>query len=578
MGTTKILGVHLGHNASVGLLIDGQIKFSIQEERLSGQKNHWGFPHLALRATLSEFNLKPADIDWVAIASKRVPPGLDMQGLLRSYRAQMTVSTAVRNTVLNELVTGPIGSLVRSTRQRFYGSRNEEVRTLLQYGFPPDRIERVEHHTCHAASAYFGLRKGHDDTYLVLTLDGGGDGLCSTVSIGQHGALRRIAETPRGHSLGNIYSRITFLLGFVPWEHEYKLMGMAPYVSNDRAQEVAAVFHKCLQLDPANPLRFRRSVPESTDVIGVRLAKAFKGVRFDHICAGLQRFTEDLMIDWVKASVAATGVRKILCAGGVFMNVKANQKIAALPEVESIDVFPSCGDETNAMGAAYQLFSTHASSRDIAPLQGNFYLGSDISEEHISEVLKRSPFHFEVLDADKVNQKVAELLAGGEIVARCSGRMEFGARALGNRSILADPQNPDVVRVINQMVKKRDFWMPFAPVIRKENMNRYIVDPQQSGSPFMMFTFETTPKRSEFMAAVHGGDLTARAQVIERDWNPDYYDILVEFERLTGRGVLLNTSFNLHGYPIVMGPREAMEVFASSGLQRLVMGNFLVTK
>ena len=156
--------------------------------------------------------------------------------------------------------------------------------------------------------------------------------------------------------------------------------------------------------------------------------------------------------------------------------------------------------------------------------------------------------------------------------------MEFGARALGNRSILADPKNQDSVRIINQMVKKRDFWMPFAPVMLKERVDDYLINPKGVKSPYMMLSMGTTAKRTEFMAAVHQADLTARAQIIEEKLNPEYYRILKEFEKITGRGVLLNTSFNLHGYPMVYGPKEALRVFENSGLDHLVLGNYLVLK
>jgi len=173
---------------------------------------------------------------------------------------------------------------------------------------------------------------------------------------------------------------------------------------------------------------------------------------------------------------------------------------------------------------------------------------------------------------------IAELLIKGEIVARCKDRMEFGARALGNRSILADASDLKCTRTINMMIKNRDFWMPFAPVIMKEREHDYIVNPKNIASPYMILSFDTTDKREDLIAAIHQADFTARPQVIEKDFNPDYYKILKEFEKNTGKGALLNTSFNLHGYPIVLGPEEAMWVFENSGLKYLALGNYLITK
>lgn len=170
------------------------------------------------------------------------------------------------------------------------------------------------------------------------------------------------------------------------------------------------------------------------------------------------------------------------------------------------------------------------------------------------------------------------MLANGHPAARCKGRLEFGARALGNRSFLADPSNQDVVRVINQMVKKRDFWTPFAPVVRRERMQEYFVNPKELPSPYMMLTFDTRDNFRDLIAAVHNADLTARAQVLEESHNAEYYRILQLFEQHTGRGMLLNTSFNLHGLPVVRGPQEALHVFENSRLNHLALGPFMVTK
>ena len=177
-----------------------------------------------------------------------------------------------------------------------------------------------------------------------------------------------------------------------------------------------------------------------------------------------------------------------------------------------------------------------------------------------------------------IEKEIASIIADGGVVARCKDRMEFGARALGNRSILADPSNYDCVRTINMMVKKRDFWMPFAPVMMKERASEYIINPKNVASPYMMLSYDTTDKRGEFIAGVHQADLTARAQILEEEWNVGYYRILKEYETLTGRGVLLNTSFNLHGYPVVYGPEEALWVFENSELEHLALGNYLISR
>ena len=250
------------------------------------------------------------------------------------------------------------------------------------------------------------------------------------------GKCEEIAITPEGDSLGAVYTWVTFGMGFVPLEHEYKLMGMGPYASDRAAEETAKVFHRYLRLR-ADGLAFQRGTRRQTHFIHECLERDLRGMRFDYICAGLQRFTEDLLCDWVQHAVRTTGVRKVLAAGGVFMNVKANKRIAELPEVDSFEAFPSCGDETLSIGAYYLEAAKRFGDATVKPLE-HFYLGDAPQEADVLAAVKKSGFHYE-RPADMADA-VAELLAEGHPVARCAGPMEFGARALGNRSILADPE------------------------------------------------------------------------------------------------------------------------------------------
>ena len=410
----------------------------------------------------------------------------------------------------------------------------------------------------------------------MFTCDGAGDGVSATVSIQGNGQRRELARTHWDDSLGALYSWTTFAMGFVPLEHEYKLMGMAPYASDKAANDMAQVFHGYLGLDETG-LAFKRKTSERINDIGQILAEDFRGKRFDWICAGLQRFTEELLSEWVSNVIAQTGIKKVVAAGGVFMNVKANKVIAELPELEYFEAFPSCGDETLPMGAYYQEASEKYGDGEVKPLT-HFYFGDDpvVSEEETEKVLKDSGFSY--YRPDDIADEVAKLLVEGKPLARCAGAMEFGARALGNRSILADPSNQDVVRVINQMVKKRDFWMPFAPMMKKDRQHDYIENPKNLNSPYMMMTFDTKPNFKELIAAVHNADLTCRAQLIEESHNEDMYKILQAFEKRTGRAVILNTSFNLHGFPIVRTAQEALYVLENSGLEYLQVGPWIVHK
>ena len=260
------------------------------------------------------------------------------------------------------------------------------------------------------------------------------------------------------------------------------------------------------------------------------------------------------------------------------MNVKANKLIAELEEMEEVSVFPSCGDESNAFGAAY--IAAHNHGENIERLNG-LYLGTEYYNTNIEAAIDSSEFRDRIVirEYQDIEKKIAELLIEGKIVARFKGRMEFGARALGNRSILADPRHISVVRRINEEIKNRDFWMPYAPTILWENQNVYLINPKGIYSPFMMLAFDLRPeKRASLAASIHPYDFTTRPQMLKEDVNPDYYRLIKYFEESTGESAILNTSFNLHGYPLVESPQDALFVFMNSGLDFLALGDFLIQR
>ncbi len=560
------LGIYDGHNASAAVFRDGRIHTAIQEERLTGVKNYFGLPEKAVLASMAAAGARPEDFDAVCVASRYIttprPPGYMKKAFDERYHPRLT----------QRLARSMAGS--SSYRKLRANQRMQQRReAVASWGFPDDRIVFYDHHRTHAATAYYGLRQD-DDPYLVLTLDGGGDGLSGSVWVGRAGELELVETIPQADSLGEIYAVTTHLLGFMPLEHEYKLMGMAPYATSGYGEEVARLLESYLGLDPGNPLRFKRRVPEPLAQLGPRLEKALVRQRFDNICAGLQSFTERAMAAWATACVEKLKIGRILAAGGVFMNVKANKVLSELDQVDYFQAFPSCSDETLSLGACY--LAAAEKGEQIEPLE-HYYLGPDFSRDECQAAL-REVEDVAIEEPADMAQRAAQLLASGEVIARAAGGMEFGARALGNRSILADPINQDVVRVINQMIKKRDFWMPFAPVVLRSEGERYFVNAKDLPSPYMMNTFDSTDKRDELMAAVHNADLTARPQLLEPGQNQGYEDILVRFRELTGRSVLLNTSFNLHGSPIVGSPEEAVHVLVNSGLNHLILGPFLASK
>jgi len=564
----RVLGIHDGHNASVCLIEDGQIKFAIQEERLVNEKNKSGFPLNSLKRMLSYLKLTVDDIDIVAVASSHNSPEFATGEYFKKHH-----KSDLRRKTEALVMKTPLYSHYKKK------IKDKRIDRLVQLGFSKDKINFIDHHLCHAATAYFGSHFQRNEKILVLTNDGAGDGLCATVSIAENGQLKRIAEVKSTDSLAGIYCLITKMLGFKPLEHEYKLMGMAPYTSEYGKEQGYKIFKDLIKISGSNPLVFERTTSEPISLIMPKLLERSKYVRFDNICAGLQAFTENILVEWVNNCIKHTGIKKVALAGGIFMNVKANKKIMEIEEVEDLFVFPSCGDETVAIGAAYWVYSQQPNTVPIQPLD-HFYLGDDFTDKDVLKELasRKSEFTFSYEKPKEIEPVIAKLLFEKKVVACCRGRMEFGARALGNRSILADPSNQDCVREINMMVKKRDFWMPFAPVMIKEKANEYIKNKKNIKSPYMILSFDSTSKFKEFISAVHQADLTARPQIIEEKMNPSYYKILKEFYSLTGRGVILNTSFNLHGLPIVHGPKEAMDVFKNSDLKYLVLGNYLVKK
>jgi carbamoyltransferase len=551
----------------------------LQEERLTRFKNQGGFPTKAMQHIVTESKQDHKN-DYTSSGFHLAFGGKNLsecywrrEDILRSAgSAAPSLAGRVKNAARqNETVSDWIN------RQKWAGLAQTAESVA---GIRPISSEGIEHHECHAATAYFGWGR-MDEKILVLTCDGAGDCVSATVNIGDNGKLTRIAAVDESHSIGALYGKVTFLSGMVPMEHEYKLMGLAPYA--ERAKESHAIsnqIEKLFAFDEKAPLTWTRTTGCPPLVFGAEyLSNLLKRQRFDHIAAGVQLFIERFLVKWVKRCVAETGIHKIALSGGVFMNVKANQKILELPEVEELFIFPSCSDESNAIGSAWMQYARTFSQAPAA--LGHYYLGNEYSDDKMESVLEtyqflEPPFVREERDIELC---VAKLLAKGEVVARFKGRMEFGARALGNRSILANPAFPGVVKLINEMIKCRDFWMPFAPSVLAERSENYFKKPKPVPAPYMILTFDSREeKRNAMAAAIHPYDCTGRPQEVYQSWNPDYHRLISYFEELTGEALILNTSFNLHGEPVVCSPQDALRVFDVSGLRNLAIGNFMISK
>lgn len=589
----KIIGINASHAATATLLENGVIKACITEERLSRVKNQRGFPVKAIQQILEITNNTLDDIDYFSFSflDPKINNGFSFGKDLRVSKAKSTdlsnnlISTLWRTEefmlkrfpetrILREKVLPTVYKLSKLDARQ----KADLISRLEKLGIQKSKIKFVNHHATHAYAAYYASPNYWKGRRLVLTLDGMGDGECATVSIADGKTIKKIASTPEGSSLGDLYSHITHYLGMKMGEHEYKVMGLAAYASEKYSEEIYKKLRELIWIN--KDLTWGTKI-HSQIFLGV-LPKLFEYQRFDNIAAATQKLTEDLMIEWVRLCIKKTGIKDVVAGGGVFMNVKANQRILDLPEVNSLFIMPSCGDESTAIGAAfftYQQQRENYKLKKISPIK-DLYLGKEYNDKEILAALKSKKYkNIKYKKYSTIEKISAVLLSKGEIVARFNGKMEWGARALGNRSINSHPSNLTTIREINSQIKSRDFWMPFAPSILKEKASKYIVNEKKMNAPYMVVSFDsTTLGKEKFSAAMHQYDQTIRPQHVDKNWNPSYWKMIKEFEKITGIGGVLNTSFNLHGFPIVESPEDALYVFENSGLKYLALGNYLVSK
>jgi carbamoyltransferase len=575
----NILAIHDGHTATAALIRDGKVLACISEERLNRVKEWGGIPRLAIGETLRVAGVQPGEVDSVVIPSL-INPITTMEAGRRSLprRAFGQASRlAPKGALRSDRWVRPAVGVLRRFRH------TGEIRKALDEAGIKAELRFCEHHLAHAATAYYPkwFRKRRA---LVITADGSGDAVSASINVGDGFEIERLLNISNYNSIGELYSRVTEFLGMKPLSHEYKVMGLAPYSKEEHIKRAYNEFRKMVRISPRNPLLFE-------NVSGVwkwqyldRLRRVFERERFDNIAGGLQKFFEEIMTTWVGNIMERYGINDICLAGGLFMNVKANQRVLEMPGVENLFVMPSCGDESLAIGAGLwqyvQMCRQDGVKPRIGPL-GPLYMGPGYPDEEIGDAIKRADLkrRFSVERVGDIDGYVGERVAGGDVVARFSGRCEWGARALGNRSILADARNRDIVMKINEAVKNRDFWMPFAPSIMKERAEDYIENPKSFPAPYMIISFNTTGKgRESLKAAIHQYDFTARPQVVERSWNPGYHRVLKSFEAETGEGGFLNTSFNLHGYPIVCSPQDAIRTLEVTGLENLALGDWFISK
>ena len=588
MNRELILAVHSGHNASAAIMRDGTITTAVLEERFTKKKNYVGYPWQAIEYCLQKEGVSGKDLNRVAYTTMSyggsvflkaktstqfsISDYIDYYGE-KYYRKRLEglncldylqwLNTAEK---FNEdkqyydfsYLTDEVMLDLSQDAKLF---RKEQVRLLSsQLGIEANKIEFLDHHTCHAYYSYFGSPfRGKD--CIVLTLDGWGDGRNQTVWKVNGEKFDLLAESNQ-NDIGRIYKMATLILAMRPDEHEFKVMGLAPYAKASHVNHAMRIIEDLCEIDDMRIVSKNRP----TDLYAY-LKDGWIAHRFDNIAGAVQTYTEKIACDLVRSIAKKTGIRRFVIGGGIAMNIKMNKAISELEEVEELFVCGSSGDESLSIGGCYLLNSDPKSNQPIP----NLYLGYDIRDE-IDQFDANSYSNKFDIKADVTFDQVASLLAKGDIVAVIRGRAEFGARALGNRSILANPSRRETVQQINEAIKNRDFWMPFALSILEEKLDEYIFNPKKLQSPFMAISLDVRPeKNAQIEAGTHPYDKTVRPQAVSRKYTPEYHALITAFQKITGIPALLNTSFNLHGEPIVDTIADAVRTFELSGLDHLLI-------
>jgi carbamoyltransferase len=572
----RVLGI--GDHVSCGsaLVEDGKLVSAITDERLVREKMVFGFPRESIKTILDYHGLKPGDIDAVAIATKNqhlIDEYVDFRdgwfGLKRGKFKQALFEVA-SNVSKIRLAFPSIDKIYYAMREPAFRKRRNGLKNILgeELGIHAP-VHFLDHHFCHITSAYY--TSGYANA-TVFSIDGGGDGKSGAAYKVEDGEFTQLNSISSFNSLGAFYSYITQICGFNAGRHEGKITGMAAYGEPEFVPELRKIlvqkdgtFENVANVFFLSALReLQRLLPED----------------FSHknLAASIQQYSEELVVGMISHWLEQTGHSNVALAGGVCSNVKINQRILEIPGVESVFVHPGMPDDGMPVGAALGLYY-ELSGKQYDPdfvAMPHVYLGPDYSDEEIKAELGAQGVEAEFYE--DIELEVARLLAKDAIIARFNGRMEYGPRALGNRSILYQPKDPTLTYWLNDALHRTEF-MPFAPVVMAEHANRCFknIDGAENTARFMTMTFNCTEWMAENCPAVVHIDNTARPQLVGPDDNESMYRILDEYNKLTGLPVLINTSFNMHEEPIVCSPYDAIRAFKLGHLDYLAIGNWLAT-
>jgi len=436
-----------------------------------------------------------------------------------------------------------------------------------------DKIYHIDHEKGHQYYGLYAAPEKFRKKCLVLTNEGMGDYSNLTVSKVKNGILQEIFSTKKNR-IGTLYKMITLLLGMKVSQHEYKVMGLAPYASEYEINKAYKAAFKNLFKVKGYGI-FLKEKPKD---FFFHFKKKLADCRFDGIAGALQKTVEETLVEWIKNCIKKSKINSVILSGGVAQNIKAAIPISNIKELKSFHINPSSGDSTLSVGGCY--YASHLKKDLKIKNLNNIYLGPSYSKKDIeTELIKLRKNKKIIIKKIKDNKIVVKKLIEGKILGRFSGRMELGQRALGNRSIIADPRNYEVVKKINDQIKFRDFWMPFTPSMLKKYSKKYIVNKKKLDCPFMTKAFNiTTHFKNIAPATIHPADLTTRPQLLEKKHNSSYYNLIEEFGKKTNVYCLLNTSLNLHGYPMVCSPKDAIFTFNNSNLDGLILEDNIILR
>lgn len=563
-----ILGIWDGHDSGIAIVKGNKSLFAINEERLSRRKLEISFPEKSIEYALNYLNLEKEDIKVIADSTSefaktlwRVFPSLkESYYLLRRRKKEYSSLDSIKKPLkykITELQLDPLSKAISSFKLK------NKLRNL---GFENFEFKMYDHHLCHAVAAAFtsGFEKS-----LVVTIDGIGDTLSGTVNKYEDGKIERLTTISGSDSFGIFFEHVTNLMNMRELEDEGKVMALANYALKIEDEENPLL--DFFEVDGLNVKAKYGSLKTYKKL--KRLLWKYPSEQFAYMA---QRTLEIKITELIRNAIKETGLRKVSLAGGTCSNIKVNMLIKNLPEVEDIYVFPHMGDGGLAMGSAmlanYELNGiSHYDFPDV-------YLGPEFSNDYIKSVLENSNLkNINYKHIKNIEKKVAKILSEGNIVFWFQGRMEYGPRALGNRSILAPPQSQEIKNELNLVQKKRVWYQPFCPTMLLDDAKEFLEDLKGTPNEFMTMGYMVKKEKQKLIKGVINIDGSCRPQIIT-DLDSRYARLLLEYKKLSGIGILLNTSFNLHGEPMVCSPEDALDTFKRTKAKYLVLENYLLEK